>query len=188
MKNNLKKVLLVLGIIFIFFIIDILCIFTLDRPLFAVKKDQYSYKGIFYDTYNCREFSVPQIKRKGTKFSCLDLDRTPIFLPTEVKNVSINISNISATGATIIIKDENNQPYTYGEWYKIERNIEGKWQDVNTIIANYVFDDIAYLVDKNHEKKFVIDWEWLYGKLPSGNYRLIKKVDNKQISVEFVIN
>lgn len=185
MKNMLKKVLVILGVISIFFIIDILCIFTLNRPLFAIKKDKFSYKGIFYDTYNCSEFSVPQIKVKGTKFSCLDLDRTSIFLPTEVKNVSIKISNISSTGATIIIKDENDQPYTYGEWYKIEKNIDGKWNDVKTIIDNYGFNDIAYLVDNNHEKKFVIDWEWSYGKLSPGNYRLIKKVNNKQISVEF---
>ena len=39
----------------------------------------------------------------------------------------------------------------------------------------------------NNEVEFKIDWEWLYAKLEPGNYRLLKRVNNKYIGVEFSI-
>lgn len=192
MKKWLKITLGVIGGIILLFIIDLICIFTINRPLFAIKKDNGNvYKGIFYDTYNCLEFSVPQIKAKGTKFSCAKVDinknKESSFKTTKIKNVSIDISDISLTGATITIKDTNQNPYTYGEWYKIEKEIDGKWYEVKTIIDDYGFNDIGYLVDENNQVKFVIDWEWLYGKLPLGSYRILKQVNNQYISIEFGI-
>lgn len=44
---------------------------------------------------------------------------------------------------------------------------------------------MAYIVDKNNEVKFTIDWKWLYGELPSGSYRILKQVNNQYISAEF---
>ena len=38
---------------------------------------------------------------------------------------------------------------------------------------------MAYIVDKNNEVKFTIDWKWLYGELPSGSYRTLKQVNDK---------
>lgn len=108
-----------------------------------------------------------------------------LYQPTEVENVSIRISDISSTGATVIIKDTNEKPYLYGEWYKIEKNIDGKWCELDTIIDNYGFHLIGYTPDYNGEVKFAVDWKWLYGKLPSGNYRILKQVDSQYISILF---
>jgi len=107
--------------------------------------------------------------------------------PTELENVSISISDISLTGATIIIKDTNKKPYTQGEWYKIEKQVDGKWYEVKTLLDNYGFNSIGYLPDENNEVKHVIDWEWLYGELPLGSYRILKEVGGKYISIEFNI-
>ena len=71
MKKFIKIFLVIIGIIILSIIIDLVCIFTINRPIFAIKaRTPYTYIGIFYDTYNCPEYSVPQIKPKGTKFSC----------------------------------------------------------------------------------------------------------------------
>lgn len=75
MKKILKVILVMFVIIIFSFILDLMCIFTLNRPLFAIKYDNGDsvnliYRGIFYDTYNCYEYSVPQIKMKGSKFNC----------------------------------------------------------------------------------------------------------------------
>ena len=103
----------------------------------------------------------------------------------QVENVSISIEDVSSTGGTVIIKDTNEEPYTYGEWYKIEKNSNGKWIEVDTVISDYGFNEIAYLTNEDGEVRFSIDWEWLYGELSSGNYRLLKEVANKYIAVEF---
>ena len=109
------------------------------------------------------------------------------YTPTEVENVSIHISDVSPTGATVTIKDTNKEPYIYGLWFSIEKETDGKWQEVKPIIDNFGFDEIGYLPDSNGEVKLITDWEWLYGQLPSGNYRFLKQAGSECISVVFSI-
>jgi len=75
MKKSLKIILGIMIVIVLCFVIDLIFVFTLNRPLFAVRENNGDsayiiYRGIFYDTYNCHEFSMPQIKSKLSKFSC----------------------------------------------------------------------------------------------------------------------
>lgn len=192
MSKKKKVVIGIICIIVILFVIDLICIYTIGRPLLAIKKgNEKMYAGILYDVYYCDEFSTPKIKLKGTKFCCpnsnINKNKESTIEIAQIKNVSMDIYDISLTGATLIITDTNKNPYTYGEWYKIEKEDSGKWYDVKPIINNYVFNDIAYLVNDNNEVKFIIDWEWLYGKLSVGNYRILKQVNNQYIAVEFSI-
>ena len=194
MKKWLKFILGIVGIIVLAIVIDLVCIFTINRPIFSQGEDYGThavYKGLFFNTYICPEFSTPQIKSKGAKYTCavLEFDEQieSNYKPTEVENVSADIYDISLTGATIIIKDTNEKPYTQGEWYKIEKQVDGKWYEVETLLDNYGFNSIGYLPDENNEVKFVMDWEWLYGELPVGSYRILKEVGGKYISIEFNI-
>ena len=107
--------------------------------------------------------------------------------PTPVENVTIQISDISPSGATLVITDTNPEPYLYGEWYKIQKLTDGQWQDVPHVIDNYAFTAIGYIPDENGEVKFTINWEWLYGTLPAGTYRIFKEVNQQEISIEFQI-
>lgn len=191
MKKVIKRIVLVFLALVIVFVIDSLFVFLINRPLLAIERDSNSYRGILYDVYNCPELKNPKVVSKGTKFACADFsdneDKASIFLRTEVKNVFIKISNVTNTGATIIIKDENKNPYNYGSWYKLEKLDTGEWIKLDTIRDDYLFNDVAYLVDENKEIKFVMDWEDIYGKLQPGTYRLVKDVNNRHISVEFVV-
>lgn len=77
MKKFIKVFSIIIGIIILSIVIDLVCIFSINRPLFAIKDDcdcLYSvYRGVFYDTYNCPEYSAVQIKAKGTKFNCANV-------------------------------------------------------------------------------------------------------------------
>ena len=106
---------------------------------------------------------------------------------TQVENVTIQISDIFPSGATVTITDTNEEPYIYGEWYKIQKMTDDGWQDLPTVIDNYGFHLMGYLPDKNGEVKFTINWEWLYGSLPPGTYRILKEVNRQEISIEFQI-
>lgn len=73
MKKIFKIILGVIVILILSLLIDLVCIFTINKPLFAVTIDDgYStiYKGLFFDTYNCKEYSMLQIKGKRAKFTC----------------------------------------------------------------------------------------------------------------------
>lgn len=90
MKKWMKITLWIAGGIILLFVIDLGCIFTINRPLFAIKKDNGSvYKGILYDTYNCAEYSIPQIKAKGTKFACAVIQ----FDEINIKDIYDKINN-----------------------------------------------------------------------------------------------
>lgn len=70
MKKGLKIVLSIIGLIVILIIIDIIAIFMVNRPIFAIKTDDV-YRGILYDTYNCEGSSMPVVKMKFTKYACV---------------------------------------------------------------------------------------------------------------------
>ena len=50
-----------------------------------------------------------------------------------------------------------------------------------------MFNLAGYETDENNEIRFVVDWEWLYGELLPGSYRIIKNARNKNISILFNI-
>lgn len=75
MNKCLKIILGGIGIIVLLFALDLICILTFNRPLFAIKQDNGDsvnivYKGILYDTYNCHDYTSSHIVFKGSKFSC----------------------------------------------------------------------------------------------------------------------
>lgn len=70
MNKYLKIFLIVIISIFLLVVVDLTCIFTINKPIIAIKKDNVYY-GIFYDSYDCMEYSVLQIKPKGIKFYCI---------------------------------------------------------------------------------------------------------------------
>ena len=103
MGKWLKIILWVFGLIVLSIIVDLICIFKINRPLFAIKEENGDsailiYRGLFYDTYNCPEYSVPQIKVKGTKFHCA-IERTDIGKVVEIVDTTKNIKNFTCAEA-----------------------------------------------------------------------------------------
>ncbi len=70
MNKYLKIFLIVIISIFLLVVVDLTCIFTINRPIIAIKKDNVYY-GIFYDSYDCMEYSVLQIQLKIASFLAL---------------------------------------------------------------------------------------------------------------------
>ena len=192
-------VLLILG--FITSYLDSARVRNSIEPKFTIKvvsKDgsRVTYWGLGYKVVRYVSVSPkePYKNNRGVKYGSwfmkynLEEQNDKNFIPTKIKNISVQISDISLTGATITIKDTNIVPSSYGEWYKIEKNINGKWQELKPIVDNYGFNEIAYFPNENKEVEFNIDWELLYGKLDNGSYRIVKRVNNKYISIEFNIS
>lgn len=70
MNIYLKTLVIIISVIVLLVVIYLVCIFTINRPIIAIKKDNVYY-GIFYDSYDCMEYSVLQIQPKNSKFSCV---------------------------------------------------------------------------------------------------------------------
>ena len=112
--------------------------------------------------------------------------RESAYQPTGAANVTMTLSDVTTTGAVVNIQDSGPEPFVYGEWFVIEREKDGGWYEVRTKITNYGFNEIGWLTD--HGKlTMTVDWEWLYGELPAGHYRILKQAGTEIISAEFTV-
>ena len=108
------------------------------------------------------------------------------YQPTGAANVTMTVSGVTPTGAVVTIQDCNPEPFVYGEWYVIEQEKDGLWYEVKTKINDYGFNEIGWLTD-NGELTMTVDWDWLYGELPEGHYRILKQAGAEVISAEFTV-
>ncbi|QKY69359.1 immunoglobulin-like domain-containing protein [Lentibacillus sp. CBA3610] len=84
--------------------------------------------------------------------------------------------SISPTALTVIFENTTDKQGVYGEYFSLEKEIEGDWYQVPTILDEYGFNDIGYELTPSEIEEFTIDWDWLYGSLDTGEYRIVKDI------------
>lgn len=127
---------------------------------------------------------------------------------SEIEEIALQLSlkNISPTGATLVFDQYDKEAPTgeldFGADYAIERLTDGKWEALPGPVEgseseNYAFDAVAYLIKPESKTEKEIDWEWLHGPLPPGNYRIKKVVhdfrgtgdyDEYTVYAQFLLN
>ena len=117
----------------------------------------------------------------------IDWEPTQHNIVNTLKDVSMLVreGTVSPVGLTIVLKNDSNVEYTYGRAYSIEKNIEGKWYQVPTIRELEVpADELILLPSDSNEMD--ITWDYYYGKLDDGKYRLIIKIDPYILAAELI--
>lgn len=98
-------------------------------------------------------------------------------------NVTMEIKGGTLTpfGATVVITDKNKEPFTYGASFKLQKKVNNTWKEMQYLENGGSFVSIGYLTDENGVREIETDWTNHYGKLETGEYRIIKEVyDNSQ--------
>ena len=92
------------------------------------------------------------------------------------KNISLSVKDgtLKNTGATFILKNSSDIDVEYGEPYEIEIKKDGEWHKIN-VELNFILP--AYILKSNTTKEIELKWENGYGKLASGEYRIIKGIN-----------
>ncbi|WP_164670054.1 immunoglobulin-like domain-containing protein [Virgibacillus doumboii] len=84
---------------------------------------------------------------------------------------------VSSTGLTVTFKNTSDKQYTYGDPFLLEKKIKGSWYQVPIALDdNYGFNDIGYDLAPSDVSEWTVDWDWLYGNLKTGEYRIVKDV------------
>ena len=111
-------------------------------------------------------------------------------------SIKVDTESITPEGASFILFHPTEMNIQYGDAYKLQKLQDSQWEDIPTVIENYAFHTIAYELPKNTPVELEIDWEWLYGSLPAGEYRLMKECmdfrapgdfDTYTISAAFIV-
>ena len=111
--------------------------------------------------------------------------------------VSLMIEEVTPNGATVVFTGEGEKPegrLMGGNDYWLQVESDGQWTDV-TKVPEPSFTTNAYDIDNVRRHK--IDWQWRYGTLPSGHYRIGKSVtyqegskplENATVWAEFMLD
>jgi hypothetical protein len=120
----------------------------------------------------------------------------PVSAPAEKLTMSVKEGSVSPSGATVVFTNDSYAEFDTGTYYLLEKFDGNKWRKVKTIIENYAWEDIAIILPPGQATERAEEWEWLYGKLSPGKYRINKDFrysrapgdyDEYPISAEFEI-
>lgn len=112
-------------------------------------------------------------------------------------SMAVKKETISPTGLTVVFENNSDNRCIYGEFFSLEEKINDKWYQLPVVIeTEYGFNDIGYNLSSGENEEFKVDWEWLYGSLNAGEYRIVKDMldfrstgdfDKYYLAVEFTI-
>lgn len=123
-----------------------------------------------------------------------------VFALREGLGLSLKAEDVSSTGLTLEFVREGGSPtgeLQYGSSFWLQRLEDGRWCAVERVNPEQEigWTDEAYPIPEEGSRQ-AVNWEQLYGELPSGRYRLFKDVtdfrktgdyDMYSFSVEFEI-
>lgn len=91
--------------------------------------------------------------------------------------LTLTAKDVTPAGLTLVCTKNGGNPtgeLQCGEEYHLIVLEDGTWKDVPTVIEEYAWNSLAYWIPEGQDVEFDYSWEWLYGKLPAGTYRLTK--------------
>ena len=88
--------------------------------------------------------------------------------------VTMQLEKYTSSGGDVEIRNETDKEITFGDWYEIQAEVNGKWFPLPYIIENAAFHQVAYNAPKDETVIHEVEWDVLYGELPKGRYRIIK--------------
>ena len=205
-KSKIKTIVIIICTILSLIIIDTFqAIIFKNSPLISWQDelsdaDSHVDRGLLIDVYYCvKEQDIVTInwKLKGSKFDC-PIDKVkycPLipsyeppmeFTPSKTMSMTIKEGTLTNKGVTVIIKDTGEEKETFGEGYRIDIYENNEWKQLEVIIeGNYGWNLIGYLVGENGIREMKVNWQWLYGELKTGHYRLVKSISPTPYQYEY---
>jgi len=111
--------------------------------------------------------------------------------------MTVEKRTVTPTGLTLVLENKSSSQCIYGEHFWLEKKINEKWYQVSVVIDdNYAFNDIGYNLSSENDGEWAVDWDWLYGSLDTGEYRIVKDIldfrgsgeyDTYYLAAEFTI-
>lgn len=113
-----------------------------------------------------------------------EYEEGPEGLPTpslDAWGVILGVKNVTPKGLTIVCTQLGGTPtgeLSTGTYYVLERKEVDIWIPVADILdgKEVGWDEVAWIISMNDVTEWEVDWEWLYGKLAPGRYRIGKEI------------
>ena len=110
--------------------------------------------------------------------------------------ITLSVKNVTATGATVVFTQSGGNPtgeLNTGSYYRLE-SADGELAYI--VEGDVAWTSEAYIIPKDGKIEMQVNWQWLYGTLEPGTYKIFKGVsdfrgpgdyDDKVYSAEFTV-
>lgn len=99
---------------------------------------------------------------------------------TDAWGVTLTVKDVTPTGLVIVCTQSGGSPageLSAGSYYIIEKETLGIWAEVDYVQEMEVcWDAVAWIIPMDSMVEWKVNWQWLYGSLSSGHYRIGKEV------------
>lgn len=116
--------------------------------------------------------------------------------------VLFSLKNITPSGAVLVFNQYDSEAPTgeleFGDDFELEVQKNGMWESVPVVVeGEAAFNAIAYIIVPEQSTEAELNWEWLYGELPAGEYRIRKVIhdfrgtgdfDKHTVYAHFILN
>ena len=115
--------------------------------------------------------------------------------------ITLSVEDVTLTGMTLVCTQSGGN-YTgelhTGTPYALEQLVDGEWIAIPNVqgILDWAWTTVALLITREGETRWDVNWEFLYGSLDPGSYRISKEITdfrgpgdytNKTYYAEFAI-
>ncbi|MCH5193620.1 MAG: hypothetical protein J1F11_06640 [Oscillospiraceae bacterium] len=109
-----------------------------------------------------------------------EFDKNGVVLPDKW-GLTITVKDVTSTGCTVVFTQSGGNPtgeLNSGSPFTLERYENDQWTEAELLPQEYItaWTDEAWIISNDSSVEFSHEWEWLYGELPAGKYRISKKV------------
>ena len=120
----------------------------------------------------------------------IDMDASPEDAGTVslIDGVTMEVTKVSDGSVTLQITNKTDKNIQFGDAYYLEgqERESGQWRRLTPIIDNGEFHMVAYMLQDNSTANQNVNFEWLYGKLEPGKYRIIKEITDVRDTGDYV--
>ena len=131
------------------------------------------------DTWNALNFpNAGRLSAYHTIF-LLKADEQTAEVP---EGLTLTVEDIGTSEITVRITNNSGEEFSYGEYFSIQKQIDGQWYTVPVRADNVGFQDIAHILPNGESASETYNLD-IYGTLEPGTYRLVVET----LSADFLV-
>ena len=98
------------------------------------------------------------------------------------EGLTMTVEDIGTSEITVRITNDSGEEFSYGEYFSLQKQIDGQWYMIPVRADNIGFQDIAHILPNGESVSETYDLD-IYGTLEPGIYRLVVET----LGAEFLV-
>lgn len=140
-------------------------------------EDNFEERGCHGNAYYvfATENEAVELKMNQEMSEVIPLDEPFTEAVNHFDGVTMNMEKYEPNQGVVEIYNGRDKEIRYGEYFDIQVLHEEQWYSLQ-VPEGIAYKTLAYGVEPGESREWEVNWEYVYGKLPAGKYRMVKDV------------